>query len=193
MIKRFRFCLIKKIVTPTHFKTTVYDIPINSNQITSLQRLHTFITSRVKVQKNFGPNHAVLARHNTTLMCECIGTLRGFYKDSLTSSSPLRFQPLGECTLPQSERTPQAYQTPLAGRVPLLNLVPPLAPFDQVLTSQRNLINQPRPEPCSLCGCVVFPGGSPWLILIKITNSSYYSKSSMYKSHVSSIIVVNHP
>ena len=34
--------------------------------------------------------------------CDCIGTLRGFYKDSLTSSSPLKFQPLGECTLPKA-------------------------------------------------------------------------------------------
>ena len=59
----------------------------------TLQRLHTFITSRVKVRKNFGPNHVVLARHNTTLSrCGGIGTLRGLYKDSLTSDNPLRFQ-----------------------------------------------------------------------------------------------------
>jgi hypothetical protein len=57
-----------------------------------LQRLYTFTTSHVKVQKNFGPNHVVLIRHNTTLpRCDCIGMLGGFYKDFLLRSSPLRF------------------------------------------------------------------------------------------------------
>ena len=57
-----------------------------------LQRLYTLPTSRVKVQKNFGPNHAVLIRHNTTLpRCGCIGTLQDLYKDSLIRNSTLRF------------------------------------------------------------------------------------------------------
>ena len=61
--------------------------------LNTLQRLYTLPTSRVKVQKNFGPNHAVLIRHNTTLpRCGCIGMLRGLYKDSLTNDNPLRFQ-----------------------------------------------------------------------------------------------------
>jgi hypothetical protein len=60
--------------------------------LNTLQRLYTLPTSRVKVQKNFGPNHTVLIKHNTTLpRCGCIGTLRGLYKDSLTSDNPLRF------------------------------------------------------------------------------------------------------
>ena len=72
--------------------------------LNTLQRLYTFTTSHVKVQKNFGPNHAVLARHNTTLpRCDCIGTLRGLYKDSLTYDNPLRFQVKTVITLPSEE------------------------------------------------------------------------------------------
>ena len=59
----------------------------------TLQRLYTFITIRVKVPKNFGPNHTVLARHNTILpRYDFIGTLRVLYKGSLTNDNPLRFQ-----------------------------------------------------------------------------------------------------
>ena len=69
--------------------------------LNTLQRLYTLPTSRVKVQKNFGPYHAVLIRHNTTLpRCDCIGTLRGLYKDSLTYDNPLRFQAKVVITLP---------------------------------------------------------------------------------------------
>jgi len=61
--------------------------------LNTLQRLYTLPTSRVKVLKNFGPNHAVLIWHNTTLpRYDCIGTLRGLYKKFLTSDNPLRFQ-----------------------------------------------------------------------------------------------------
>ena len=67
----------------------------------TLQRLYTFTISRVKVQKNFESNHAVLIRHNTTLpRCDCIGALRGLYKNSLTFDNPLRFQAKAVITLP---------------------------------------------------------------------------------------------
>jgi hypothetical protein len=37
---------------------------------------YTFTTVRVKVPKNFEPNHMMLAKHHTTLLrCDCIGTL----------------------------------------------------------------------------------------------------------------------
>ena len=66
--------------------------------------LYTLSTIRVKVPKNFEPNHAVLARHNTTLpRCDCIGTLRSIYKDSLTYDNPLRFQVKAVITLPNEE------------------------------------------------------------------------------------------
>ena len=66
----------------------------------TLQRLYTFTTIRVKVPKNFGLNHAMLARHNTTLpRCDYIWTLRGLYKDSLASDNPLRFQAKAVITL----------------------------------------------------------------------------------------------
>jgi hypothetical protein len=45
-------------------------------------------TSRIKVLKNFKPNHAMPAKHHTTLSsCDCIGTLRGLYKDSLARAA----------------------------------------------------------------------------------------------------------
>jgi hypothetical protein len=43
----------------------------------------------LKAPKNFEPNHAVFARHHTTLpRCDCIGTLHGLYKGSLASYDP---------------------------------------------------------------------------------------------------------
>jgi len=67
----------------------------------TLQRLYTFNTIRVKILKDFGPNHVVLARHNATLMrCDCIGMLQDLYIDSLTSDNPLRFQAKAVVTLP---------------------------------------------------------------------------------------------
>ena len=72
--------------------------------LNTLQSLYTLPTSRVKVQKNFGPNHVVLIRHNTTLSrCGCIGTLRGLYKDSLAYDNLLRFQVKAVITLPNEE------------------------------------------------------------------------------------------
>jgi hypothetical protein len=69
------------------------------------QRLYTFTTSNVKASKNFEPNHAVFARHHTTLpRCGCIGTLHGLYKGSLAS-----YDPQGPDQLAR-------YKVPLAGR-----------------------------------------------------------------------------
>ena len=78
------------------------DIPIFT-----LQRLHIFTTSRVKVQKNFVTNHACAdqAQYHTSEVW-LHRTLQGFYKYSLTSSSPLRFQQLGECTSPKAWQKP---------------------------------------------------------------------------------------
>ena len=74
------------------------------SDLNTLQRLYTLPTSRVKVQKNFGPNHAVLIRHNTTVLrCDCIGMLRGLYKDSLSYDNLIRFQAKVIITLPNEE------------------------------------------------------------------------------------------
>ena len=69
--------------------------PILTVSTTIITILHSaeVVHFHVKVSKNFKPNHDVLARHNTTLpMCDCIGTLRSLYKDSIIRSSPLEFQ-----------------------------------------------------------------------------------------------------
>ena len=72
--------------------------------LNTLQRLYTLPTSRVKVPKNFGPNHTVLIGHNTTLpRCGSIGTQQGLYKDSLTHENPLRFQAKAVITLTNSQ------------------------------------------------------------------------------------------
>ena len=70
----------------------------------TMWRLYTLPTIRVKVQKNIVPNHTVLIRHNTTLLrCDCIGMLRGLYKDSLAHDDPLRFQVKAVITPPNEE------------------------------------------------------------------------------------------
>jgi hypothetical protein len=68
--------------------------------------LYTFTPSRVKTLNSFGHNHAVFARHHTTLpRCDCIGTLRGLYKDSLTYSNPLGFKTKQGIKLPSGSIT----------------------------------------------------------------------------------------
>ena len=58
----------------------------------SAEIVHLHHNSR-KSSKNFKPNHASAAKHYITLpRCDCLGTLRGLYKDSLNRDNPLRFQ-----------------------------------------------------------------------------------------------------
>jgi hypothetical protein len=55
--------------------------------IYTLQRLYIF-THKSRVSKNFKPNHAMPAKHHTTLpRCDCIGTLRGLYEDPLVQAA----------------------------------------------------------------------------------------------------------
>ena len=95
----------------------------------TLQMLYTLPTIRIKVPKNFEPNHAVLARHNATLLrCDCIGMLRDLYKDSLTYDNPLRFQVKVVITLPNENDIlyPGLHQLK---RTELYQTMHPLFPF----------------------------------------------------------------
>src|SRR6185369_12038261 len=115
--------------------------------VLTLQRLYTFTTIRVKVPKNFEPNHAyVLIRHNTTLpRCDCIGTLRGLYKESL-------YVCVGPCRA-----------------VPQKTQLPSPAPQHKLITTKRNNPNTTYSSSNYLaktraiwyCGCTVFLGCSP--------------------------------
>ena len=108
--------------------------------VLTLQRLYTFTTIRIKVLKNFEPNHTyVLIRHNTTLLrCDCIGTLRGLYKDSLTCDNPLRFQVKVVITLPNEvvpcQRTIKHYQLPQEDRAIPYRCIPSCL-FGKIVTS----------------------------------------------------------
>ena len=66
----------------------------------SAEVLHFHHNSRKSSEELWTQPRNVLARHNTTLpRCDCIGTLRGLYKDSLTHDNPLRFQVKAVITL----------------------------------------------------------------------------------------------
>ena len=110
---------------------------------------------------NFGPNNAMLARHHTTLpRCDCIGTLRGLYKDSLMCSNPLGFRSKQGIKLPSGYRVLAKPNSPL--EQVYTPSTPPLLPLSgKITTTSRFLIIQQRPEPYSPCGCTVFLGGSP--------------------------------
>ena len=96
--------------------------------LNTLQRLYTLSTSRVKVQKNFGPNHAVRAKHNITLSrYDCVGTLRDLYKDSLTRDNSLRFQVKAAITLPS--KSDALTRSTLLKRTELYPTMHPLLPF----------------------------------------------------------------
>jgi len=77
---------------------------MSMTDISVLHSAEVVPTIHVKASKNFKPNHAMRAKHNTTLpICDCIGTLRGLYKDSLTYDNPLRFQTKVVITLPNED------------------------------------------------------------------------------------------
>ena len=127
--------------------------------LNTLQRLYTLLTSRVKVQKNFGPNHAMLIKHNTTLpRCGCIGTLQGLYKDSLVRSSPLRFpEQQQSINLPDEHSVLEKPTSQEEQVIPCQP--PPLLHFLLDRFKLESLINQPRLEPCGSCGSTFFLGG----------------------------------
>jgi hypothetical protein len=59
--------------------------------LNTLQRLYIFTHKSHKSFRNFKPNHAMRIRHHTTLpRCDCVGTLRGLYKDGLIGNMPLQ-------------------------------------------------------------------------------------------------------
>src|SRR6187551_3835999 len=64
------------------------------DRLYTLQRFRPLPTSRVKVQRNFAPNHAEVDQTSQTTLprCDGIGTLRGFSQDTLTRQWPLMVQ-----------------------------------------------------------------------------------------------------
>jgi hypothetical protein len=61
-------------------------------------------TVRVKAPKNFKPNHAMLAKHHTTLLrCDCIGTLRSLYKGMQKTNDPHSYGSGQTMTLPSGQ------------------------------------------------------------------------------------------
>jgi hypothetical protein len=69
--------------------------------------LYIFTTNSVKAPKNFEPNHAMPAKHHTTLpRCGCIGTLQDLYKGSPTSSEPQGPDQLARYKVPLQVDTP---------------------------------------------------------------------------------------
>ena len=107
----------------------------------------------------------MLARHHTTLpRCDCIGTLRGLYKDSLMCSNPLGFR------LKQGIKLPSGYRV-LAKPNSLLEQVytpSPATPSPlsgKAYHTLRYLIIQKRQSHMS-CGCTLFLGGRSMLPLM---------------------------
>jgi hypothetical protein len=125
-----------------------------SISFTLCRGLHTLPTARVKVPKNFGPNHAMLIRHHTTLpRCDCIGTLRSLYKDMQKSNDPHSYGSGRTITL-------KGYYPKRTGLNPC-NADLPLLLSKWSIRSIAHLINWLRSEPCDTVVAHVFLGGSP--------------------------------
>jgi hypothetical protein len=126
--------------------------------VLTLQRLYTFTTARVKVLKNFEPNHAMLAKHHTTLLrCDCIGTLQSLYKGMQKTTTHI-------VTVAERTITPLVDNTLGKAAAKRTDLYPfnfdPLCSFRIRLSeSSTHLINWLSQSHMD-CGCTVFLGGS---------------------------------
>jgi hypothetical protein len=97
-----------------------------SISFTLCRGLHTLPTVRVKAPKNFKPNHAMLAKHHTTLpRCDCIGTLRSLYKGMQKTNDPHSYRSGRTITLPSGQYLSKGYYPKRAGLYPC-NPDPPL-------------------------------------------------------------------
>jgi hypothetical protein len=123
--------------------------------------LHTLPTARVKVLKNFGPNHAMLIRHHTTLLrCDCIGTLRSLYKGMQKTNDPHSYGSGRTITLPSGQHLSKGYYPKWTGLYPYNP--DPLCSFRKMaIKSITHLINWLRSEPYDTVVAHVFSGGSP--------------------------------
>jgi hypothetical protein len=129
-----------------------------SINFTLCRGLHTSPTACVKVPKNFGPNHAMLARHHTTLpRCDCIGTRRSLYKDMQKTNNLHSYRSGRTITLPSGQHLSKGWGS---GYTPVTRI--PLCSFrTRAIRSITHLINWLRSEPYDTVVAHVFLGGSP--------------------------------
>jgi hypothetical protein len=135
-----------------------------SISFTLCRGLHTLPTARVKVPKNFGPNHAMLIRHHTALQrCDCIGTLRSLYKGMQKTSDPHSYGSGRTITVPSGQHLSKGRypkRTGLYAYTPATQI--PLCSFrKRAIRSIAHLINWLRSEPYDTVVAHVFLGGSP--------------------------------
>jgi hypothetical protein len=89
--------------------------------------LHTVPTVRIKVLKNFQPNHAMLAKHHTTLpRCDCIGALRSLYKGMQNTNDPHSYGLGRTITLPNGQHLSKGCYPRRTGLYPCNPDPPPL-------------------------------------------------------------------
>jgi hypothetical protein len=141
-----------------------------SISFTLCRGLHTLPTARVKVPKNFGPNHAMLVRHHTTLpRCDCIGTLRSFYKGMQKTNDPHSYGSWRTITLPSGQHLSK-------GCYPKSTKLYPWNPdLPLLLLEKGHHINRiPKVRAIWHCGCTCFL----WWFSIFLLNHMilYYQK-----------------
>jgi hypothetical protein len=132
-----------------------------SISFTVCRGLHTLPTARIKVPKNFGPNHAMLIRHLTTLpRCDCIGMLRSLYKGMQKTNDPHSYGSGQTITLPSGQHLSKGCYPKRTGVYPC-NSDPPCSFRKRAIKSIAHLINWLRSEPYDIVVAHVFLGGSP--------------------------------
>jgi hypothetical protein len=97
-----------------------------SISFTLCKGLHTLPKARVKVPKHFGPNHAMLIRHHTTLTRrDCIQMLWSLYKGLQETNDPHNYGSRRTITLPSGQHLSKDCHPKRTGLYPC-NPDPPL-------------------------------------------------------------------
>jgi hypothetical protein len=131
------------------------------DQFYTLQRLYTFTTARVKVPKNFEPNHTCVdqAQYHTSkvwLHMDATKTLQRYAKAPTTHDS---YSSGGTITLPSVQHLTKGCYPKRTGLYPC-NPETPVFLLDKVTSTIAHLINWLSQSHID-CGCTVFLGGSP--------------------------------
>jgi transposase len=122
---------------------------------------HALPTACVKAPKNFKPNHAMLAKHHTTLSRrDCIGTLWSLYKGMQKTNDPHSYGSGRTKTLPSGQHLSKGCYPKRTGLYPC-NPDPPLLLLERATSTITRLINWLRSEPCDTVVAHVSLGGSP--------------------------------
>jgi hypothetical protein len=124
----------------------------------TLQRLYTLPTTRVKVL-NFEPNHAMSAKHHTTLpRCECISMIQSLYKGMQKTNNPHSYRLGWTITLSSGQHLSKGCCPKRIGLYPC-DSDPSLLLSDKVICSITHLINWLSQSHMD-CGCTILLGGS---------------------------------